>query len=252
MADRAAFSNIFTRRIAQLSVLGVFFITAQGYFSTMADAADTPSKTERIISLSATGTVTARPDRASISTGVSSEADTARMALNENTAAMSKIIAALKTQGLSPKHIQTTDFSVHPRYRHYKDGRPAEVTGYKVTNSVRIQVIDLEKLGAILDQVVTLGGNEIGGISFELSNLEEMKNKAREAAMAKAIEKAKLYAKAAGVKLGKVISIQEHSFSPGPRPMMRTAMAAEAASVPIEAGENSVSINLNVSWALED
>ncbi len=205
----------------------------------------------RTLSLTGTGTAKARPDLAHITTGVVSEGDTAHIALAENTAAMTKVIAQLKAQGLEAKHIQTTNFSVHPKYKQSKDGRPAVIVGYRVVNSVRITVHDLENLGVILDKVVSLGSNQIGGIEFSIAESDPLTDAARKDAMADAIRKAELYTAAAGVKLGPVMTISEHVASVTPRPVFARAALEAKASVPIEAGEQALSVQVNVTWELK-
>lgn len=205
----------------------------------------------RTLNLSATGTVFARPDTAHISTGVASDAETARAALDQNSAAMKRVISELKEQGLKPEDIQTTDFSVSPRYQHFKDNRPPKLIGYRVDNSVRIRVKDLQKLGAILDTVVTLGSNQIGGISFSISTADDLLDKARAKAMNRVIAKAKLYAHSAGIRLGEIQSIREASLGTPPRPVMARAFSKGAEAVPIEAGEQGLQIRVDVSWEID-
>lgn len=205
----------------------------------------------RTMSLSATGTVFAKPDTAHISTGVVSDADTARSALDQNSAAMKRVISELKEQGLKPEDIQTTNFSVSPRYQHFKDNRPPKLIGYRVNNAVRIRVKDLKKLGAILDTVVTLGSNRIGGISFSISGAEELLDKARADAMTRVIARARLYAEAASVQLGEIVSIRESNIGRPPRPMMARAAFKAAEAVPIEAGEQSLQVRVDVSWEID-
>ena len=125
-------------------------------------AHDEPQK--RTISLVATGAVKATPDKVDISTGVTSEAKSAREALDQNTEAMAKVVEALKVDGIEPKDIQTTNFSVSPVYEQRKEGTAPFVAGYRVTNAVRITVRDTKKLGAILDKVVSLGANQVDSI----------------------------------------------------------------------------------------
>jgi len=176
---------------------------------TATPAAAAKDKQQRTVSLTGTGTVTASADTAQISTGVISEADTARQALDKNTAAMAKVVAELKAQGIEPKDIQTTNFSVRPRFQQSKDGKPPKIIGYRVVNSVTIRLRDLKQLGAILDKVVTLGSNQIGGITFSVDDPTKLEDEARNRAMQDGIRKAKLYASAAGAALGKVVTIQE-------------------------------------------
>lgn len=242
--------TLHSTRLLQATTLA--FVLCTSILLTPVSPATAAEDKARTITLTGTGSVTARPDIVHISTGVASDAKTAGAALSANTASMSKVISQLKAQGLEAKDIQTTDFSVQPRYRHYKDGQPATIIGYRVVNSVRITVRDISKLGAILDKVVTLGSNQIGGIRFSVSNAEKLKDTARRNAMADAIRKAEIYAAAAGVKLGQVKNISESFTSRPPRPVFaRAAMRAEAASVPIEAGEQSLEVRVNVSWELD-
>lgn len=231
-------------RFACLLCLGLVLLPA--------NAALSAESLTRSVSVSATGMAKAQPDLAQISTGVVSEGETARAALSQNTDQMSKVVAALKQQGIDPKDIQTTDFSVHPRYQHSKDGAPPVIVGYRVVNSVRITVRDITDLGAILDKVVGMGANEIGGIEFSIDKPEALQDEARRQAMAAALAKAKLYAEAAGAKVGKVLTITEDMVTRPPRPVFaRAALEAKGADVPIEAGEHTVQAQVHVTWELE-
>jgi hypothetical protein len=213
-------------------------------------AADQEQK--RTISLTGTGTVTAPADTAQISTGVISEADTARQALDNNTAAMAKVVAELKAQGIEPKDIQTTNFSVRPRFQQSKNGKPPKIIGYRVVNSVAITLRDLKQLGGVLDKVVTLGSNQIGGVTFSVDDPTKLEDEARKRAMQDGIRKAKLYAAAAGAALGKVMTIQEGFVAGPPRPVTaRATLEAKAANVPIEPGEQTLRVQVNVTWELE-
>lgn len=215
-----------------------------------ARADDRDDAPKRFISLSGLGAIKTTPDKADISTGVTSVAPTAKEALAKNTAAMSKVIDALKAQGLDPKDIQTTNFSVQPQYEERKEARLPAIIGYQVSNSVRIGVRDISRLGDILDEVVTLGANDVGSIEFGVAAPETTKVEARKLAVANAIANAKVYADAAGVKLGKVLTITEEEGGFGgrfaPAPM---EMAAKA--VPIEAGTTTVEARVRVTFELE-
>jgi uncharacterized protein YggE len=220
---------------------------ASGAGSLRAVADEAP---KRILSLSAAGAVKAAPDEVTISTGVTSEAPTAREALDKNSAAMTRMVEALKADGVDPKDIQTTDFSVQPIYAERKEGAERRITGYRVTNSVRLMVHDIGKLGVILDKVVSLGANQIGAIEFGVAKPEALKDEARKAATAKAIANAKLYAEAAGVELGPVLSLTEEDGVYQPRYAVPAAMEA-AKAVPIEAGTTTVEVKVQMSWELK-
>jgi uncharacterized protein YggE len=207
---------------------------------------------KRTISLSATGAVKTTPDQVDISTGVTSEAKTAREALDMNTEAMAKVVEALKEDGIEAKDIQTVNFSVGPVYDQRPMDKPAppEVVGYRVTNQVRITLHDIKKLGAILDKVVSLGANQIDSIEFGVEEPEALKDEARKLALKNVTDNAKVYAEAAGVELGKVLSITEEESSYQPRYAPMATRMDSAKEVPIEAGTAAVEVRVRASWEI--
>ncbi len=214
-----------------------------------ATAADTAQP--RTMILTGTGEVTAPPDTAHVTTGVVVEGRTAREALTANNKAMAEVIEGLKSRGIAGKDIQTSNFNVGPQYQRYKDGRPPKIRGYRVSNRVAVVVRDIAKLGETLDAVVSLGSNTIDGIRFSIADPKELRDEARRRAVDDARRKATLYAEAAGVKLGSIMSISE---SGGFRPQQVRFAAArmEAAdAVPVQAGEQSLTISVSISWAIE-
>jgi uncharacterized protein len=205
---------------------------------------------KRTISLAATGAIKTAPDKVDISTGVTNQAPTAKQALAKDSATMGQVIDLLKGEGLDPKDIQTTNFSVQPVYEERKEGRSPAIIGYQVANSVRITVHDIGRLGQILDKVVSLGANNVGAIEFGVSEPEVLKDKARKRAASEAIANAKLYAEAVGGTLGKVLTISEDEgavvaryASPAPMEM--------AKAVPIEAGTTTIEVRVDVTFELE-
>lgn len=206
---------------------------------------------DRTITVSATGSVLAEPDEATISTGVSSEAKTARDALSKNTDAMKNVIAELKTQGVEAKNIQTTQFNVEPVYVYPKEGQPPVVTGYRVNNMVSVRVRDLDKLGGVLDQLVTVGANQMNGISFNVSKAETLKDDARKDAMANALRRAKLLATAGGAEVGEVVQISEDVTFQGPQPVVFAKRAAMAESAAVERGSQQLETRVTVTWKLK-
>jgi hypothetical protein len=211
-------------------------------------AHDQPEK--RTISLSATGAVRTTPDKVDISTGVTSEGQTARAALDKNTAAMTKVVETLKTDGIDAKDIQTVNFSVSPVYEQKAEGKPPVVVGYRVTNQVRITLHDIGKLGAILDKVVSIGANQIDSIEFGVEEPEALKDEARKLALKNVTDNATLYAEAAGVGLGQILSITEEESSYQPRFAPVATRMEMAKDVPIEAGTASVEVRVRVSWEI--
>ncbi len=239
--------------VALLAVLGALiappFALAQ---SPSTEPARMPTHvTEHTVSVSAQGHASAAPDRAAISTGVLTEADTARDAMSRNTAAMSKLIDGLKTLGITGQNIQTTAIQINPRYTQPRDGKAPVVNGYTALNQVRIVVTDIKKIGEMLDAALTLGANQMGGITFEASTAETLKDQARKQAMVNARRRAELYATAAGVTLGHVLTISEdvRAASHG-APMLGHARAM-AAAVPVEAGSIDLEATVHVTWGIK-
>lgn len=206
---------------------------------------------ERSVSVSATGIVTATPDRAAISTGVLTEAATAREAMAQNGVVMQKLIDGLKALSIDPKDIQTTSISINPRYAQPRNDRPPVINGYQAQNQVRIVVRDMKRLGEILDQAMALGANQMGGIAFDVSQAETLKDEARKAAMVNARRRAELYASAAGVAVGPVLSISETFREPQIVFKGARTRAAMADSVPVEPGSVDLSVEVHVVWGLK-
>src|SRR4029450_12816374 len=172
--------------------------------------ADDKEPPKRTITMSGKGVVKSAPDKVTVSAGVETQAPTAKDALAKNTAAMTKLVDALKSEGIDPKDIQTTDFSVTPRYEDRDDDRkPPRIVGYDANNSVYVTMRDTTKIGAVLDQLVQAGANSIGGVYFSVDKPEELEKEARKLAVADAIAKAKLYAEATGAELGAGATISE-------------------------------------------
>ncbi len=218
---------------------------------TFATAQDKPM--ERTITVSASGIVSAVPDEATISTGVTSEAKTAKDALSANSSAMKKLIFDLKLKGIADKDIQTSQFSVEPVYVYPQEGKPPLVTGYRVSNMVGVKVRELDKLGGVLDQLVGGGANQMHGLTFDVSKAETLKDEARKEAMANALRRAKLLAAASGAEVGEVMQISEDVSYAGPQPVVfgrAKTMAAEAA-VPVERGSQDLEARVTVTWKLK-
>ena len=223
-------------------------VAATALFEARTAMAADGDKLERAVSVSASGTVTAEPDIAHISGGVTTEGETAKDAIARNSAVMGKLIEGLKGAGIAARDIQTTTLQVEPRYTQPKDGRPGAISGYRVVNQVRLTVREVKRLGEILDSAITLGANQVNGISFDVSNAETLKDEARKQAMDNAKRRAELYATAAGAQLGSVLTISEDvSSGPRPMPLARTAMAG---NVPIEAGTRTLTVEVHVTYAL--
>lgn len=224
-------------------------------FAALAEEAPRPR-----ITVTGEGEAAAAPDMAILSLVVLQEKPTAREALTANNEAMTKVLDAMKKAGIAERDLQTSGFSIDPRYVYpeNKDNtqppQAPKIVGYAVSNSLTVRVRDLKKVGEILDQSVTLGVNQGGNLTFTNDKPEAVVEEARKKAVANALAKAKTLTEAAGVGLGNVIEISEQSFSPRPMPMGQAKMmaAAPADSVPVAAGENTYNVNINMTFELKN
>ena len=194
------------------------------------------------------------PDMATLQLTVAREADKARAALDANSAAMADVIAAMREAGIESRDLQTSGFDIQPRYVYPKprDQHPPKIVGYIVRNSLSVRVRELDRLGEILDRSVTLGVNQGGAVRFGNVDPSAALDQARAAAVKDALAKAETLAGAAGVALGEVLEISEQSYTPMPRPMQasRAMVMADAEAVPVEAGENTYQVTVNVRVAI--
>lgn len=206
-----------------------------------------------ILDVSAEGRTTRVPDLATIRAGVVTQAPTAAAALADNAQRMTRVIAALKSAGIAPRDIATSNVGLNPQYR-YTEGQAPAITGYQATNTVSVRFREVTKAGRVLDALVAQGANQIDGPNLSIDRPEAALNEARTDAVKQARARADLYAAAAGMKVVRVISIAEagqDAGGPGPQPMFRVqAMAAEA-KTDIAPGEKDVTVTLSVRFLLQ-
>lgn len=250
MASRSA--KILTRigvPVLTIAAAGLLIALFVEPFTSQADTAATPP---RIITMSGHGEAKAAPDQAQLSAGVTTQAKTAREALAANTTAMNRVFATLKQAGIPAKAIQTSNFSVSPQYPNYNSSNPEprRIIGYQVSNTVSVNVDDLARLGPTLDALVSAGANQVGGVSFSITDPRPLLAKARADAVKDAQARAETYAKAAGISLGTIMNINEGGGNV-PQPMFKAmAMRAESAPVPVAAGEETIAADVSISWQI--
>ncbi|MGR3758579.1 SIMPL domain-containing protein [Roseobacteraceae bacterium NS-SX3] len=192
------------------------------------------------------------PSLATITLGVTEEAPEAAAAMAAVSESMAAVAAELRAAGVADKDMQTQRVSLHPVWSPdgpRENGR-RKITGFAASNMLMVRVRDLDKLGGVLDQVLTAGANQFHGLSFGVEDPEEVKDRIRAAAVEDAIRKARQLAEAAGMVLGPVRSISEHGGGGGPRPMMAMEMARSDA-MPIEAGELTFTHSVSVVFDME-
>ncbi len=204
-----------------------------------------------VLDISAEGRTTRVPDLATIRAGVVSQSATAAAALTDNAQRMTKVLAALKRSGVAPRDIATSSVQLAPQYR-YADNQPPVITGYQATNTVSIRFRDVAKSGTILDALVAEGANQIDGPNLSIDQPEAALDEARTSAIAQAKRRAELYAKAAGLRVSRIISIAESGQDAGGPAMPMFAMRASLAkdSTQIAPGEKDVTVTVSVRFLL--
>jgi uncharacterized protein YggE len=200
---------------------------------------------EKLVTVTGEATIAVAPDSAMIRIGVSSQDKTAREASDANAKQMTAVLAAIKSNNIAERDIQTSRLSLQPQYDPNKSGT-ARLTGFQATNQVTVRIRDIGNLAAVLDSAISAGANEMSGIEFIVSEQSKLLDRARDDAIADAHRKAELYAKAAGSRLGHVVAISEEGSAPPPRPMQ----ALRAGAVPISPGEQTLRAAVTVSYEL--
>lgn len=209
---------------------------------------------EATIIVSGDGSADVIPDIATLTLIVIKQGETAEDTLKANNTVLAQVLANLKSLGIADRDLQTNGFSLQPTYSQTPSGGSATsqgITGYEVSNGLSVVVRDLSKLGDIVDRAVKLGVNHGSQITFSNDKPEAAIASARKSAVVEAINKARMLAEAAGVKIGRVIEISEIS-STVTQPMFRSISAgASAGPIPFAAGENSYLVTVNVTFGIK-
>jgi len=222
----------------------VFFgiLLSLGTFVSVATAGAVMTTTGR-------GAVSVVPDLAIISVGVEVQAPTADRAMRLNSARMKDVFAALRLAGVAKSDMQTDQLSLYPQRENLVRNQTSaqKITGFSASNQIEVTVRDLPRLGAVLDALTKAGANRIQGIRFALAN--PALDRARVQAVGDAQRKAALYAKAAGLTLGAILSIDEAGSNQGQISLRQSVMSA---AVPIAEGELSFSASVTIRFNLAD
>jgi uncharacterized protein YggE len=165
---------------------------------------------------------------------------------------MQRVIAALRRAGLEDRDIQTSNVNLNPEYR-YPDNQAPQLVGYTASNSVSVRFRDIRKSGRILDALVGEGANQINGPSLSVEHPEPALDEARLKAIANARARADLYARTLGMRVARVVSVNESGgyYAPAPPPVPMAMMRAQSAATPIEPGEQKLQVSLAVIFELQ-
>lgn len=207
--------------------------------------------TMNTISMSGYADQKVMPDTASLSIGVVVQSESSEAATSENAAIMSTVIEELKALGLEDNEIQTSYVSVYPMYNYDKE---RTITGYSASNSVEIKTTNLDILSDVIDRSAAAGANQIGGISFSVS--DERQKELREDLMGEAVADASSKANTLASSLGvKITGVKTSSINEGGNYKVYYAMDDAALEMdggapvtPIEPGESTVSMSVQVTY----
>jgi len=238
------------KRLSFVVFLGSFI----GFSSLVMAASDSDKKTERTLTVQGQGKVSAVPDVATLNVEVNQDGPELDPVLGQVRKQMSKVLEAIKGQGIEDKDVRTEMFQVQPKFERDKRGN-SQRAGYSVSNRVSVKVRDLKKTGKTLTAVLNAGATNVDGPHFEVDNPEAAERLALAAATKDAKAKAQAVAEAAGVQLGDILTLNPQNVNwPGPiRPMMMRAMAAAvpmAAAEPVSVGEQTLTGYVSVTYAI--
>jgi len=232
----------------------VLAVVVLGLLVSACGPATVGKESVRTLNVSGSGQANLAPDIAYIYVGVHTENAAAAQAVAENTTQTQTVIKAIKDFGIDEKDIRTTNFSIYPQDK--IDPQTGTATGqktYVVDNTVFVTVRKLATLGDLLDRVVGAGANTVNSVQFDVENKAEALKQARADAVKDAEAQAKSLAQAAGLTLGEIQSI---GFIDN-QPIFEgkgggfTAADAAAASVPIQPGQLTFTVTVNISYAIK-
>ncbi|MDQ3289271.1 MAG: SIMPL domain-containing protein [Pseudomonadota bacterium] len=249
------------RRLVLVSAIGAGLACATATSAQVAPTSPSPTppptsrvgadqSTGTLLSVSAQGEARRVPDVARISAGVVTQAADANAAMRANAEQMTRVIDAIKRAGIAARDVQTSGINLNPQYR-YGENQPPVITGYQTSNTVELTVRELDRLGAILDALVSVGANQINGPRLEVEDTVAAYDEARRAALDKAQQRAGMYAKSLGMQVRRIVSISEGGGMGPPMPMMAMARMEKASDTSVSPGENTLSANLDVVFELE-
>jgi uncharacterized protein YggE len=204
----------------------------------------------KTISVTGTGVVKAKPDRALISFSVVTQADTAWEALSENAAKMDSVVKAVRAAGILENQTETSAYSLSPNWEYPERGSP-RIVSYTCSNTIKVTVKNLDKVGEIIDVAVSAGANYVSSLQFTISDeaMSQLGLNALSLAVRDADSKARTIADAAGVTLIGPVSISLSSYSPYVRSYASESFAGSV-TTPILSPEE-VSVTVSVSTVYE-
>ena len=201
--------------------------------------------------VSGTGVVKASPDIIRASIGVQTFNEEAETAVAINNEKVNAIFLALGEKGISRTDFETTSFNIYSQ-RDFRRDPPDQIVGFQVSNIISVTIRNMSRVGEILQATIQAGANNISGINFTVEDTVKLKERARVKAVKDARKKAESIAETLGVKVGKVISLNDASGNYPPVARIEYDVKMAGAEVPIQApSELEISIIVEVVFGIE-
>jgi len=227
--------------------VGIFTLMSAGAAFAQATA---PSDQQLVVA-SGEATVKRAPDRAWVSIAAESHAKTPREAQQMNADAMTAVLTKLKSSGISQDAIRTTGYDLQPEYDF--TGNRRTLRGYVARNTIDVRVDDLPKLGDVLDIAVGAGATTVSDIRFDLKERASAEREALRQAVEDARMRAAAVAEGAGMKIERIVRIEEAGAQPVPLPrktMMTMRAEAAAPTTPVVPGELEIRAAVTLTAAV--
>jgi uncharacterized protein YggE len=197
--------------------------------------------------------VTAKPDRVQIDIGVSTRAAASQDAASQNARQVDAVLTAVRKAGGPTAVLKTVGYWLNPNYRFHPNGGEPTIEGYTAQNVVQVTLDDLARIGSVIDAATQAGANHVQSIQFTLRDQEQVRAEALREAVTRARAQADVLAAALGLKVVRVLSVEESSPRVMPvrvfSGMTRAAAAEQAPATPVEAG--TLEVTANVTLAVE-
>lgn len=248
--------NINWRQIGKIALIVIFIIIIGQVI--IGDNRCCGDQVKDVITFTGKGEVVVKPDIATVSFGVTVENLDVSKAQTEASTKMNNIIDLLKIKGVMEKDIKLTNYNIYPRYDYLQvqvypyTGRQT-LAAYVVSQTVEVKIRDISKAGEILSGVGEFGVTDVSGLTFTVDNEDEVKDQARDLAIADAKAQAKILAKSLGVRLVKITSFSEGGNLPAYYEMnksMALGMGGDATVPQVPMGENKVISNVSITYQI--
>lgn len=228
---------------ATIMVLSVFIFSA-----CEEETIILPGEQQNQLRVVGTAKATETPDIATTQIGVQTFNREVEPAVAENNRIAEAIIGAMRQQGIDEKDIKTTNFSIYPQ-RNWQNGGQGEITGFQVDNMISVTIRNLNIVGKALQAAINAGANNVYGLNFGIDDTETLKRELRLKAIEDARKQAEDIASAAGVELGKIITINDVSYSI-PSARVDYDKAAAESAVPIQAGDLDITVQVEIVFSI--